>query len=105
MAWLTVGVMAAAASAAPPDEQARAREIHARLIGVDSHIDTLQRVVNGGEDISKRTPRGHVDLPRLKESGMVAPFFALLRRGYTETDVRKILGANLLRVLREVTGS
>ena len=77
MAWLTVGVMAAAASAAPPDEPARAREIHAHLIGVDSHIDTLQRVVNGGEDISKRTPRGHVDLPRLKESGMVAPFFAL----------------------------
>ena len=69
--------MAAAASAAPQDEQARAREIHARLIGVDSHIDTLQRVVNGGEDISKRTARGHVDLPRLKESGMVAPFFAL----------------------------
>jgi membrane dipeptidase len=77
MAWLAVGVMAAAASAAPPDEQERARQIHARLIGVDSHIDTLQRVVNGGEDISKRTPRGHVDLPRLKESGMVAPFFAL----------------------------
>ena len=77
MAWLTVGVMAAAASAAPPDEPARAREIHAHLIGVDSHIDTLQRVVNSGEDISKRTPRGHVDLPRLKESGMVAPFFAL----------------------------
>ena len=77
MAWLAVGAMAAAASAAPPDERARAREIHARLIGVDSHIDTLQRVVNSGEDISKRTARGHVDLPRLKESGMVAPFFAL----------------------------
>jgi hypothetical protein len=36
MAWLTVGVMAAAASAAPPDEQARAREIHAHMIGVDA---------------------------------------------------------------------
>ena len=67
----------AAPSAAAQDEAARARQIHAHLIGVDSHIDTLQRVVNGGEDISKRTPRGHVDLPRLKESGMVAPFFAL----------------------------
>ena len=67
----------AAPPAAAQDEAARARQIHARLIGVDSHIDTLQRVLNGGEDISKRTPRGHVDLPRLKESGMVAPFFAL----------------------------
>jgi membrane dipeptidase len=29
---------------------------------------------------------------------------ALLRRGYSETDVRKILGGNLLRVLQEVAG-
>src|SRR5262245_32559587 len=55
----------------------RAQKIHARLIGVDTHIDTLQRVLHGHEDISRRTPRGHVDLPRLKEAGMVAPFFAL----------------------------
>jgi microsomal dipeptidase-like Zn-dependent dipeptidase len=27
------------------------------------------------------------------------------RRAYTETDVRKILGGNLLRVRREVMGS
>jgi membrane dipeptidase len=76
IAWLALGLMAAP-SASAQDEAARARQIHAHLIGVDSHIDTLQRVLNGGEDISKRTPRGHVDLPRLKESGMVAPFFAL----------------------------
>ena len=29
---------------------------------------------------------------------------ALLRRGYTEANVRKILAGNFLRVLREVTG-
>jgi membrane dipeptidase len=28
----------------------------------------------------------------------------LLERGFSEEDVRKILGGNLLRVLREVTG-
>ena len=55
----------------------RARRIHAETIGVDSHIDTLQRVLNGKEDISRRTGKGHVDLPRLRESGMRAPFFAL----------------------------
>jgi membrane dipeptidase len=65
------------AGAAPEDAAERARGIHARLIGVDSHIDTLQRVLNGNEDISRRLARGHVDLPRLKEAGMVAPFFAL----------------------------
>jgi len=55
----------------------RARRIHASLIGVDSHIDTLQRVLNENVDVSRRQPTGHVDLPRLKEAGMVAPFFAL----------------------------
>ena len=59
------------------DFVARARRIHAETIGIDSHIDTLQRVLNGKEDLSRRTGKGHVDLPRLKESGMRAPFFAL----------------------------
>ena len=55
----------------------RARRIHAETIGIDSHIDTLQRVLNGKEDISRRTGKGHVDLPRLRDAGMRAPFFAL----------------------------
>jgi membrane dipeptidase len=55
----------------------RARRIHAETIGVDSHIDTIQRVLNGKEDLSRPTGKGHVDLPRLRESGMRAPFFAL----------------------------
>jgi membrane dipeptidase len=66
-----------APSATSQDHFARARRIHAEAIGIDSHIDTIQRVLNGGEDISKRTNKGHVDLPRLMESGMRAPFFAL----------------------------
>jgi len=69
--------LAAASAAGAEDEAARARRIHADLIGVDSHIDTLQRVINQGVDLSRRQPGSHVDLPRLKESGMVAPFFAL----------------------------
>jgi membrane dipeptidase len=59
------------------DHLARARRLHAEAIGIDSHIDTIQRVLNGKEDISQRTARGHIDLPRLRESGMRAPFFAL----------------------------
>jgi membrane dipeptidase len=73
--------LALALSGAPAignqDPLARARRIHAEAIGIDSHIDTIQRALNGGEDISKRTAGGHVDLPRLRESGMRAPFFAL----------------------------
>ena len=59
------------------DPLSRARRIHEKMIGIDSHIDTLQRVLNAHEDISRRTPGSHVDLPRLREAGMRAPFFAL----------------------------
>jgi membrane dipeptidase len=49
----------------------------APAIGIDSHIDTAQRVLIDRADITKKAPIGHVDLPRLKEGGINAPFFAL----------------------------
>lgn len=74
LCWAVVG---RGAPAVEQDSVERARRIHAETIGVDSHIDTLQRVVNGKEDVSQRTGKGHVDLPRLRAAGMRAPFFAL----------------------------
>ena len=73
---LAVGGLGASARE-QQDPAARARRIHAETIGIDSHIDTLQRVLNGKEDISRRTGKGHADLPRLRDAGMRAPFFAL----------------------------
>jgi len=58
-------------------------------VGIGSDWDGINTVPAGLEDVSR----------------MPALTAALLRRGYTEADVRKILGGNLLRVLREVTGS
>lgn len=46
-------------------------------LGVDTHIDTAQRVLIGHVDIGQRLPNGQVDIPRLKEGGMHVPFFAL----------------------------
>ena len=54
---------------------ARARTLMAHAIGIDSHIDTIQRVMMG-EDLGERHNVGHVDLPRLREGEMHAPFFA-----------------------------
>ena len=54
---------------------ARARKLLAEAIGIDSHIDTIQRVMLG-EDLSKPDDTGHVDIPRLREGGMHAAFFA-----------------------------
>ena len=48
----------------------------------------LRRPPNGLDDISK----------------MPALIAVLLERGYKERDVKKILGENTLRVIREVTG-
>jgi len=58
------------------DEMTRARELATEVIGIDSHIDTMQRVLVMGEDLGKRWRVGHVDIPRLHEGGMKAPFFA-----------------------------
>ena len=55
----------------------RARTLAAEAIGIDSHIDTVQRVLVMGEDLGKRWDAGHVDIPRLQEGGTHAPFFAL----------------------------
>ena len=62
---------------AAEDLMTRARRIQSEVIGVDSHIDTLQRVLMEKADIGKRLSDGEVDLPRLREGGMHAPFFAL----------------------------
>ena len=67
----------ALAAAFGQDDLARARAILSRSVGVDSHIDTLQRVLIGNVDLAERGSSGHADLPRLREGGMRAPFFAL----------------------------
>jgi membrane dipeptidase len=69
--------MAAIQMPAQQDYLARAKALAAQYIGIDSHIDTAQRVLIDNEDLTKRTTRGHVDLPRLREGGVRAPFFAL----------------------------
>ena len=58
------------------DTLTRARKLMAEAVGIDSHIDTVQRVMMG-EDLGQRHDAGHVDLPRLRDGEMHAPFFAL----------------------------
>jgi membrane dipeptidase len=57
-------------------------------VGIGSDFDGISSVPAGLEDISK--------MPYLTA--------ALLKRGYSEADLKKILGGNHLRVLRAVTG-
>ena len=55
----------------------QARRIQAKVLGVDSHNDTAQRVLMDKVDLAQRLPGGMIDFPRLREGGMHVPFFAL----------------------------
>ena len=57
-------------------------------VGIGSDFDGIPSVPAGLEDMSK--------MPNLTA--------ALLKRGYTEEDIKKIMGGNFLRVLRDVVG-
>lgn len=54
-----------------------AQRVHATVLGVDAHTDTLQRVLLEDVDIGKRLADGEIDLPRLREGGIHVPFFAM----------------------------
>jgi membrane dipeptidase len=54
-----------------------AQRVHAALLGVDAHNDTLQRVLLENVDIGKRLNDGEIDLPRLRDGGIHVPFFAM----------------------------
>jgi membrane dipeptidase len=54
----------------------RAIRLHKSAIIVDSHEDLLERLGKEWVDIGVRGKTGHVDIPRLKEGGVAAPFFA-----------------------------
>lgn len=54
---------------------ADAERIHRELLLIDTHNDAPLRVV-AGADIGRRSAKGHTDLPRLREGGVGAVFFA-----------------------------
>lgn len=56
---------------------ARAREIHFSSLVFDTHADTPQRLFFDQFDLGKRDAEGCVDIPRLREGGVGAIFFAL----------------------------
>src|ERR1700693_623679 len=55
----------------------RAREIHFSSLVFDTHADTPQRFFFDQFDLGHRDAEGCVDIPRLREGGVGAVFFAL----------------------------
>ncbi len=58
------------------DLHERVIRLHKSAIIVDSHEDLPERLGKEWVDIGVRGKTGHVDIPRLKEGGVTAPFFA-----------------------------
>lgn len=59
-------------------------KVHRSAILIDTHNDVTSKTVEGFE-LGKRSSDGHTDIPRMKEGGMGAEFFAVyVAASYTE---------------------
>lgn len=72
-----------------------ARSIHNKVLTLDSHTDTPLRFLNTEFDVGKRNdPRSSkIDLPRMKEGGLDAAFFAVFlgQRERTPEGNKKVI--------------
>jgi membrane dipeptidase len=59
----------------------RARSLHFSSLVIDTHVDTTQRLLDPRFDLAHRHPDGSVDIPRLREGGVGAIFFAVWTPG------------------------
>jgi membrane dipeptidase len=55
----------------------RAKALHKRVLVVDTHDDTPQRMVWDKFDLAHRDTRGHIDIPRMREGNLGAIFFSI----------------------------
>src|SRR5437660_7401630 len=74
--WLCLCLPGAAVSQGREDLAQRAARLQKSAIVVDTHEDLPERLQKEWVDIGARNKTGHVDIPRLKEGGVTAPFFA-----------------------------
>lgn len=88
---------------------AEALRIHYDAIVVDGHIDTPSLMLDDGYQLGERHTHDHVDLPRMIEGGLDAPFFAIyVARSYGEgpeaTDRAVAMTEEVQRQVNELEG-
>jgi membrane dipeptidase len=74
--WSLVLALPLAAASAGDDLAARAARIHRSAIVVDTHEDVPDALAEKWADLAVRGATKHFDIPRAKEGGLTAPFFA-----------------------------
>lgn len=55
----------------------KALKLHRDAVVIDTHSDTTSRILDNGFDMGTRSTDGNMDLPRIKEGGLDAEFFAI----------------------------
>ena len=84
MLWALVISATAMAQHAGPDEvvAARAQELHARALVIDTHDDTTQRLLSEPAfDLGARNSTGSIDISRMRQGGLDALFFSIYMPG------------------------
>src|ERR1700736_3335686 len=77
--WLFAAALALllASAGAADDVAARAARVHREAIVVDTHEDVPDALAEKWADIGVRGATKHFDVPRGREGGLTAPFFAI----------------------------
>ena len=102
------GLAACTVAKTPPTVEQKARELHARILTVDTHCDTAMRLaapdwkIGDRHDPSLRAS-GKIDLPRMKEGGLDAEFFAaFVGQGPLTPEAYEKAKASALRAVEAV---
>lgn len=67
-------------------------QIHSDALVIDTHIDTATHLLWRNPDFSKRLTEHHVDIPRLREGGVDAAFFAVwIDEGSSDEEALKLV--------------
>jgi membrane dipeptidase len=77
LALLVLGPSTMTSQSTRPAISEKARQLHFSSIVIDTHTDTTQRFIDGDFDLAPRNEKGSVDIPRMKEGGVDAIFFAV----------------------------
>jgi membrane dipeptidase len=71
------GILPAVTLAFSSGVSSKARDLHFRSTVIDTHADTTQRLLAADFDLGARHGDGSIDIPRLREGGVAAVFFAI----------------------------
>lgn len=83
----------------------RAHDLHFRSLVVDTHVDTTQRLLFESFDLGVRHTDGSVDIPRLRQGGLGAIFFAVWMPGSVSGPAAVQSGREQIHAIRRQIAS